>query len=241
MARQPLALVTGGGHRLGKAFASVLARDGYALLLHYWHSEEAANDTAAALRQAGVPVFVFQADLTDPISLQTLFSELDRLDHPLKVLVNSAGMMRAADPRQLAVEDWDATMNLNLRAPFLCAQAAAARMPAGGLIVNVADVGARKAWSGFPDYTVSKAGVEALTRVLARAFAPSIRVNCIAPGLVLRAPQTPPDVWERLIQRLPLKRSAALDEIGSALEFFVRNEYVTGQTLAVDGGYSLLG
>jgi pteridine reductase len=108
------------------------------------------------------------------------------------------------------------------------------------LIVNVSDVGAEKAWSRFPSYTVSKAALESLTKVLARAFAPAVRVNAIAPGLVLPSENVTEEEWSSLEQRLPLKRSATTEEVASALEFLLENKYITGQTIAVDGGYSLV-
>jgi NAD(P)-dependent dehydrogenase (short-subunit alcohol dehydrogenase family) len=113
-------------------------------------------------------------------------------------------------------------------------------MNAGGLIVNISDVGAQKAWSRYPSYTVSKAGLESLTKMLARALAPDIRVNAIAPGLVLRTETMPQEQWDKLVEKLPLKRAATLDEVTSTLEFLVKNEYITGQTIVVDGGYSLI-
>lgn len=241
MAPQPLALVTGAAHRLGKAFVLALARNGYAILLHYRTSGAQAVNTATEIRTLGVPVFLSQADLGDPRNITALFRQVDKIPHPLRVLVNSAAIIPEGDPRTLTVKDWDATLNLNLRAPFLCAQHAAKRMTEGGLIVNITDVGARKSWSRFPSYSVSKAGLEALTSLLARAFAPSIRVNAIAPGLVLQSDLISVEEWKRLVERLPLKRSATVQEIASALEFLLRNEYVTGQTLVIDGGYSLLG
>jgi pteridine reductase len=155
--------------------------------------------------------------------------------------VNSAGIMRAGDPLTLSADEWDETLGLNLRAPFLCSREAASRMKQGGLIVNVTDVGARKSWSRFPAYAVSKAGLEALTSILARAYAPMIRVNAIAPGLTLQSKVVTDEEWQRLVERLPLKRAASVDEIASALEFLLKNEYITGQTLVIDGGYSLLG
>lgn len=236
-----MALVTGAAHRLGKAFAMALARNGYAILLHYWGSDAQAINTATEIRGLGVPVFLAQADLTQPPAIRLLFEQVDKIPHSLHVLVNSAATMPAGDPRTLSVDEWDVAMELNLRAPFFCAREAAARMSEGGLIVNVSDVGARKTWSRYPSYSVSKAGLEALTGILARAFAPSVRVNAIAPGLVLQSDLVSNEEWSRLIGRLPLKRPAMPEEIASALEFLLKNEYVTGQTLVVDGGYSLLG
>ncbi len=241
MATQPLALVTGAAHRLGKAFVFALARNNYAILLHYRSSDVHAATTATQIRTLGVPVFLSQADLSQPSQIASLFAMVDKIPHPLKVLVNSAAIIPAGDPHTVSVKDWDDVLNLNLRAPFLCAQEAAKRMKDGGLIVNVTDVGAKKSWSRFPAYSVSKAGLETLTRILARSFAPNIRVNAIAPGLVLQSDLVSSEEWARLVDRLPLKRAANPDEIGSALEFLLKNEYVTGQTLVIDGGYSLLG
>ncbi|HAE59717.1 MAG TPA: short-chain dehydrogenase [Anaerolineae bacterium] len=241
----PLALVTGGAHRLGRAFALALARQGYAIALHYHTSAESAAATAAEIRALGVPVFPLQADLTSPAEIESLFDKIDNLLADLQhstfnVLVNSAALMPRGDVQSLTSAEFDAAIALNLRAPFLCSQQAARRMQSGGLIVNISDIGAAKAWTGFPAYTVSKAGLESLTQVLARALAPGIRVNAIAPGLVLPSDNMPAQEWERLVSRLPLKRPAAPEEIASALEFLIKNEYITGQTIRIDGGYSLI-
>ena len=238
----PLALITGAAHRLGFVFARTLAQQGYAILLHYNNSQDDAEIAAQNLRLLDVPVFLAHADLTDTNAISGLLNVVDELPHPLRVLVNSAAMMQPADARTLSVDDWDTTMNLNLRAPFFLAQEAAKRMQelGGGLIVNVTDVAAQKVWSKFPDYTVSKAGLTSLTKILARSFAPNVRVNAIAPGLTLPADDFPPKEWDRLIKRLPLQRPANEKEIAAALEFLLKNEYITGQTITVDGGYSLL-
>ncbi len=148
--------------------------------------------------------------------------------------------MPSGNVDSLSLENWDTSLDLNLRAPFLLAQECAKKMTDGGLIVNITDVGAQKAWSRYPSYTVSKAALESLTKILARAFAPKIRVNAIAPGFVLQSDIVPAEEWERLIQRIPLKRPARTEEVTSALEFLLQNEYVTGQTIVVDGGYSLI-
>jgi NAD(P)-dependent dehydrogenase (short-subunit alcohol dehydrogenase family) len=243
----PLALVTGGARRLGKALALSLARQGYALALHYHASEAEALATADEIRALGVPVFPLQADLTQLSQVEALFSAIDdalaqqaALLSRFSVLINSASIMPRADARTLSADEFDATLDVNLRAPFLLAQQAYRRMEEGGLIVNLSDLAAQKAWTGFPAYTVSKAGLDALTKVLARSFAPRVRVNAIAPGLVLPSENVSPEDWERLVKRLPIPRTATLDEITSTLEFLLKNEYITGQTLVVDGGYALL-
>ncbi len=243
----PLALVTGAAHRLGRTFALTLARRGYAILLHYHASSFRAEQTALELRALGLPVYPVCADLTDAAQIDGMFATLDGLlADPssnlsgLRVLVNSAALMRAGDIRSTSVSDWDNIFSLNLRAPFLCAQRAYPRMKTGGLIVNISDVAAHQVWTRFAAYTVSKAGLESLTRLMARTFAPQVRVNAIAPGLVLPSEDTPPEEWSRLVARLPIRRAACLDEMAHSLEFLLDNEYITGQTITVDGGYSLL-
>lgn len=241
---KPLALVTGGAHRLGKAFALTLARMGYDLLLQYHSSEEKAQKTKAEIESLGVSVHLIKADLTQPDQIHKIFSDLDFILHAKRssfiLLVNSAAIMPVGNPRELELQDWDSALDLNLRAPFLLAQQAAKRMTNGGLIVNITDIGAQKAWSRYPSYTVSKAGLESLTKLLARALAPSIRVNAIAPGLVLPSDVVSREQWDKLVEKLPLKRAATLDEITHALQFLINNEYITGQTIVVDGGYSLI-
>lgn len=232
----PLALITGAAHRLGKVFALTLAGQGFDILLHYHRSSDAALQTQAEIESMGSRVTASQADLTDPDQIQSLVSRLDSLS----VLVNSAADMPAGHVEALTLEHWDTALDLNLRAPFLLSQACAKKMTDGGLIVNITDVGAQKAWSRYPSYTVSKAALESLTRILARALAPKIRVNAIAPGFVLPSGIVTDEEWQRLINRIPLKRPARTEEIASALEFLLKNEYITGQTIVVDGGYSLL-
>ena len=232
----PLGLVTGAAHRLGKAFALTLARNGYDILLHYHSAEDEARQTQSEIESVGSRVILARADLTDPAQIASLLTEVESLS----VLVNSAAFMPSGNTESLSIENWDTSLDLNLRAPFLLAQESAKKMPKGGLIVNITDVGAQKAWSRYPSYTVSKAALESLTKILARALAPNIRVNAIAPGFVLQSDIVSAEEWERLINRVPLKRPARSEEIASALEFLLKNEYITGQTIVVDGGYSLV-
>jgi NAD(P)-dependent dehydrogenase (short-subunit alcohol dehydrogenase family) len=221
---------------LGKVFALTLARQGFDIVIHYHLSQEAALQTQAEVESIGRRAILSQADLTDPDQIQSLVSSLDSL----QTLVNSAALMPSGSVDALTIENWDTSLDLNLRAPFLLSQECAKKMSPGGLIVNISDVGAQRAWSRYPSYTVSKAALESLTRILARALAPKIRVNAIAPGFVLQSDIVPEEEWQRLIHRIPLKRPARTDEIASALEFLLKNEYITGQTIVVDGGYSLV-
>mgnify|MGYP003542024947 FL=1 len=232
----PLALVTGAAHRLGKSFALKLAHLGYDIVLHYHSADDAALQTKAEIESLKRSVVLAQADLTDPSQISTLLANIKSLD----VLVNSAAFMPSGNVNALSLENWDTALDLNLRAPFLLAQEASKKMTNGGSIINITDIGAQKAWSRYPSYTVSKAALESLTKILARALAPKIRVNAIAPGFVLQSDIVPAEEWNRLIGRVPLKRPARTEEITSALEFLLKNEYITGQTIVVDGGYSLI-
>jgi NAD(P)-dependent dehydrogenase (short-subunit alcohol dehydrogenase family) len=148
--------------------------------------------------------------------------------------------MSAGDLITLPMAEWEHTLALNLKAPLLCSQLAVPLMQEGGLIVNITDVGAGKAWTGYPAYVVSKAGLEALTRLLARSLAPRIRVNAIAPGLILPSMSIPAEDWQRLTKRIPLHRAGSPEEIAQTVTFLIQNEYITGQTIVVDGGYQLV-
>jgi NAD(P)-dependent dehydrogenase (short-subunit alcohol dehydrogenase family) len=235
----PLAVVTGAARRLGKAIAQELAARGYAIGLHYRGSVAEAEGTAAELRSQGVPVLLLRADLTQPAEIEAMFAQIDRQPNPLRVLVNSAATMPDGDLRDLSVAEWDAVMAINLRAPWLCAQQAARRM-SGGVIINLSDSGAHKTWSKYPAYVLSKNGVETLTRLLAKSLAPAIRVNAVAPGLILPEEGFPQEEWQRLVARLPIRRPGTPQAVAQAVVFLIENEYMTGETIIVDGGYQLV-
>jgi pteridine reductase len=239
MDKQPIALVTGSADRIGKQLALTLARRGYAILLHHHTSADKAIACAEEIRSIGMPAYVAHADLIADADILSLFSFLDSLPHTFSLLVNSASVMKRNNLLTLTDAEWDTTFALNLRAPFLLGQQAARRMTDGGMIVNITDVGAKKIWTGYPAYVISKSGLETLTKLQAKTYAPSIRVNAIAPGLVLRSEEISPAEWERLLERLPLKHPAALKEVCAALTFLLDNPSITGQTIIVDGGFSL--
>lgn len=239
--RNELALVTGGAVRLGREIALALAREGYAVALHYHSSAGKAEKTAREIDKLGVPAYLIQADLREPDQIKACFARISTLPQPMTVLVNSASVMPHGDLRTMQVTEWDDTLALNLRAPWLCAQAAAELMQGrDGAIINLSDSGARKTWTGFPTYTISKAGLEVLTRLLARSLAPKISVNAVAPGLILPSEGTSADDWQRLVQRSPVKRQGTPHDVVQAVIFLIKNRYITGETLVVDGGYQLI-
>ena len=237
---RPLALVTGAAHRLGRAFALALARRGYDIVLCYHSSAVEAKTTASEIEALGTNAHRIAANLGRPADIAKLFSYVRDVSGELAVLVNSAGVMPRVGAMDVSLQDWDDTIDTNLRAPYFTSQHAARQMSENALIVNISDVGAGRAWSRFPAYTISKAGLEAMTRVLARALAPRVRVNAIAPGLVLPPGSLSDAEWARLIGRLPLRRAGTPEEVTLALEYLLDNQYVTGQTMVVDGGYSLI-
>ncbi len=237
----PLAVVTGAAVRLGRAIALELARHGYPVGVHFHHSETAAREVADEIGANGGTAILLPADLSDPQQIGELFARIRALPLRLGVWVNSAAIMLSGDLATMSVADWDGTLALNLRAPWLCAREAAACMgPQGGVIINITDVGARKTWTGYPAYTISKSALETLTRLLARQLAPTVRVNAVAPGLILPSEPLTPEEWGRLIKRLPLQSAGTPQAVAQAVMTLIQNEYITGEILLVDGGYALI-
>src|SRR5215208_1795216 len=176
------ALVTGAGHRVGRALAVALGSQGMTVAVHYNRAEKEAGETASLISKAGGNAHTFGADLSDAESPRRLLSEVAKELGTLHVLINSAAVMKRHAFGSITPRDWDETMSLNLRAPFFVAQAAAAEMSEGGAIVNIADLAAYETWPSYLPHSISKAGVVKMTEGLARVLAPAIRVNAIAPG-----------------------------------------------------------
>ena len=232
------ALVTGGAHRVGRAVALALARHGCDLMLHYFHSGEAAADTAAEARASGHQVATFTADLSRMEGVQALFAAVDRTFGGLDVLVNSAAVFEPVSLLEASEEDWRRTMDLNLRGAAFCLQQAARRMKArgGGAIVNISDAAGHRPFRRYPLHSISKAGVEMLTRVAALELAPTIRVNAVVPGPVLKPPGMSDERWHNIATRGPQRRPGTPEAVAETVLFLLRNDYITGESLRVDGG-----
>ncbi|HSY83085.1 MAG TPA: SDR family oxidoreductase [Gemmatimonadaceae bacterium] len=228
-----IALVTGAGKRVGRALALGLARAGARVAVHFHASTAGALETVAAIRDAGGNARAFSADLADPHAAGTLVDSVADTLGGLDILVNSSGIMQRVALADVTPANWDTTFAVNLRAQFFTSQAAARRMANGGVIVNMADLAAFEAWTEYIPHCVSKAGVVALTQALAHALGPRIRVNAIAPGAVLL-----PDGFDgaRLVSTTPLKRLGSPDDVVQAMLYLVAADYVTGETIIVDGG-----
>jgi pteridine reductase len=232
------ALVTGAGRRVGRALAEALGSARMRVAVHYNESDGGARETVAAIVAAGGEAASFGADLTRAEACTDLVDRVAAQFGGLDVLVNSAASMRRTPMGEVTTEQWDDIFALNLRAPFFCAQAAARHMAAGkgGAIINIADLAGLEVWPGYVPHGISKAGVIHLTRSLARTLAPAVRVNGIAPGTVLL-----PDDWseqdgERLRRTTPLERHGSTSDVVGAMLYLLAAEYVTGETLVVDGG-----
>ena len=238
----PVALVTGAAHRVGRAIAAGLGEQGYHIMLHYNQAAEAALETGAAFAEAGIEVELHSADLTDFGQIEQLFAHLKQRFQRLDVLINSAAIMQRVEFERVEAQDWARTIDLNLRAPFFCIQQAAPIMQqdGGGVIINISDIAAIQPWEKFPVHSISKAGLEMLTRVAARAYAPQIRVNAVVPGPVLKPEGMSSKRWEQIGAELPLGRPGSPTEIVKAVLFLIENGGITGESLVVDGGNQLL-
>jgi pteridine reductase len=233
-----VALVTGAGRRLGRALARALAGRGMTLALHYYSSSEGAEALRDEVLSRGGRAACFSGDLRDPAVARALGPRVTAEFGQLDVLVNSAAVMQQLRFEETTPEQWDDTLNLNLRSVFFCTQGAApALRRAGGKVVNLADLAGLQPWPGFVAHSVSKAGVVMLTRVLARSLAPEVTVNAIAPGAVLVPDDYDAEERERLARAAPLGRLGHPEDVVAALLYLLEGgDFVTGEVLVVDGG-----
>ena len=234
--KQKVALVTGAGHRLGRAFALALAERGAAVAVHYNSSDKGARETVDAIKARGGSATAFQGNLVDPACPQILIDEVVATMGGLDILINSAAVMERTPVGEVTVEQWDSMFALNLRAPFFLAQAAAKVLPAGSVIINISDLAAYESWPAYVPHAITKAGIIRMTESLARVLGPDIRVNAIAPGAVLLPDEWNGDEADKLAETTPLKRVGdAADAVGAMLYLLDAN-FVTGETIVVDGG-----
>jgi NAD(P)-dependent dehydrogenase (short-subunit alcohol dehydrogenase family) len=224
-------LITGAAKRIGRGIALRLHHAGYRVAIHYGNSEKEARATAEECGSAPL----FKANLENVEEIQRMFREVG----PIYGLVNNAARFRRRDPLEVTESDWDFIHSVNLKATFFCCQQAALMMKKSGegRIVNISSLGGIRPWEMYAHYCASKAGVIMLTRALAKAFAPEITVNSVAPGVILSSGQEPR--IEEMIAATPARRSGTVEEVADAVLYFLNStNFVTGQVLAVDGGLS---
>jgi pteridine reductase len=237
-----VAVVTGSAVRLGKALALALAGEGVRLVIHYHASAGPAETTVDEMRALGSDAVALQADLSqlDPIPalIEQAAAQWGRLD----ILVNSAAIFEPADLAQTSVESWERHFAINLRAPFFLSQAFAAHVgkQRRAHIVNIADWRGTRPDTSYLAYSLTKAGVLAMTQGLALALAPNIQVNAIAPGAILPPPGKDQAYLDRLAADIPVQRVGSPAEIARALLFLLKSDFVTGETVFVTGGEHLV-
>jgi NAD(P)-dependent dehydrogenase (short-subunit alcohol dehydrogenase family) len=237
------AVVTGAAVRIGRAIALALAEDGCDVVLHYGASESEARATAAEIEQFGRRANTVRADLSEPAqAARQIFDAADALGGA-DILVNSAAIFEDAPLRDVSESHYDRQMAINLKAPVFLCREFARRLSSGrrGHILNLADWRAETPPADFPIYSVSKAGVVALTKSLALSLAPTVQVNGIAPGAILPPPgSNDPEQWAATKRpAIPLQRVGTVRDIVEAALYLVRSDFITGEVLHVTGGEHL--
>jgi pteridine reductase len=235
------AIVTGGAVRLGKALALALAGEGVRLAIHYHSSAGPAEETVAEVKALGSDAVAIQADLSQPAQAPLVIDRAAATLGQVDILVNSAAIFEPAGLAGTTEDIWDRHFATNLKAPFFLSQAFAAHVGAERLayIVNIADWRGLRPDAGYLAYSLTKAGVLAMTTALALALAPNIRVNAIAPGAILPPPGKGQDYLDRLALHIPLARVGSPGEIAKTLLYFLQSDFVTGEAIFVTGGEHL--
>jgi pteridine reductase len=234
-----VALVTGSAKRLGRAIASHLAAEGADVVVHYHESREDAEDVVAQIKALGRRSVSLAADLARKSDIDLLFANVAKEFGRLDILVNNASNFLHTEFATTTEESWDASLDVNLKAPFFCAQAAAPLLKKNqGVIINLSDVAGLLGWTGYIPHSVSKAGILMLTRTLAKELAPEVRVNAVAPGTITM-PGDAPELESDYIKRAPLGRTGTTNDVTAAVSFLVNSPFITGQVLVLDGGRTL--
>ena len=237
-----IALVTGSAKRVGRAISLGLASSGCQMALHYLHSAAEARRLRRQVREKDVAADIFKADLGISTQIGVLIEEVTNRFGRIDVLINNAAVCYATPWGNIKESDWDLFMDTNLKSTFLLSQAVSQFMLSndGGKIIHLADIGGFRPWPGYVPYCVSKAGVIALTQGMAKALAPSIQVNAIAPATVLPSEDSSEEEVERLRRQIPLDRIGSPEDIVQTVLYLLGGtDFITGQVVVVDGGRSI--
>lgn len=237
-----VALVTGAGRRIGRVIALTLAQAGASVVVNYNQSRREAQDTVKEIERLGVVSMAVRADVAKPAEVKAMFRTVENRFKRLDILVNNAGIFFPVRWEDLREKDWDRILGTNLKGPFFCVQAAARIMQrqARGNIINISSLGGLQAWPKYMHYCSSKAGLIMLTRCLAKALAPNISVNSVAPGTILFPGETRGPEMEKIIRATPLKKSGRPEDIAEMVLYLATHGgFITGQVFVVDGGKSI--
>ena len=242
--QEKVALVTGSAKRIGRAVANALADRGVHQAVHYRTSKTEAEDAVEMFRILGVEAESFQADLSQVKEVEALASEVLKRFGRLDILVNNASVFFPSPLGEVTDLQWDTLINTNLKGPFFLAQKVGLAMKAavGGTIINIGDWAAERPYTGYLPYCISKAGVVAMTKGLAKALAPEVRVNCINPGPVMLPEDLSEAEKEEVMRKTPLQRTGSPTDIANAVVFLCEGtDFMTGAVITVDGGRSVWG
>ena len=244
-------LITGGAKRLGRASALALAQAGADVAITFRNSAREAQHTVVDLSSFGIRAFALKCDVTDEVSVKSMMKEVGRELGRIDVLVNNAANYATADFERLTLREWDAIFASNTRGPFLVSREALKwmrRKPSGSKrsgkveakILHMGSLGGLRPWPTHAHYCSSKAALHMLTKVMAKALAPEIAVNAIAPGMIDLGDKSTALFMRRMAKQTPMQRNGRADEIAAAVLFFATApQFITGQILAVDGGLGL--
>jgi NAD(P)-dependent dehydrogenase (short-subunit alcohol dehydrogenase family) len=232
-------LVTGAAKRIGRAIALALAERGANVAITYLGSQPEAEKTIRALAAHDVDASAIRCDLRDPESIQQTMAEVIEEFGQLDLLVNNAGIFESEALEKISVEQWDGMFATNTRAPFLMAKAAHPHLRATrGRILNIGSLGGLHPWATHAHYCTSKAALHMLSKTMAKAWAPEISVNCIAPGMIVQGEVE--EAYEDFARKTPMQRNGTAHDVAAAAIFFATApHFITGQILAVDGGLGL--
>jgi pteridine reductase len=234
--------ITGAARRLGKAIALAVAQAGANVAVTYRSSANEAAETLTEIKAAGVQALAFECDLRRPESAQQAVKHVLKHFRQIDVLINNAGVFETANIEGITAEQWDEVFAVNVRAPFLVSQSCIPSLRSShGRIINMGSLGGEKPWATHAHYCSSKAALHMLTQVMAKALAPEIAVNCVAPGMIdAGTGEKDPALLSRLAAHTPMKKNGSPEDIVSAVMFFATaSHFITGQILTVDGGLSL--
>lgn len=242
--QEKVALVTGSAKRIGRAVANALADRGVHQAVHYRTSKTEADEAVELFRVLGVDAETFQADLSQVKEVEALASEVLKRFGRLDILVNNASVFFPSPLGEVTDHQWDTLINTNLKGPFFLAQKVGLAMKAavGGTIINIGDWAAERPYAGYLPYCISKAGVVAMTKGLAKALAPEVRVNCINPGPVMLPEDLSEAEKEEVMRKIPLQRTGSPADIANAVVFLCEGtDFMTGAVITVDGGRAVWG
>jgi NAD(P)-dependent dehydrogenase (short-subunit alcohol dehydrogenase family) len=232
-------LVTGAAKRIGRSIALALAERGADVAITYLASQTEATKTVHALAAYDVDALAIRCDLRNPEDIEqtvaAVINDLGRID----LLVNNAGIFASEALEKISVDQWDAMFTTNTRAPFLMARAAHPHLCAvKGRILNIGSLGGLHPWATHGHYCTSKAALHMLSKTMAKAWAPEISVNCIAPGMIVQGEVD--EAYEHLARKTPMQRNGTAEDVAAAAVFFATApHFITGQLIAVDGGLGL--